>query len=174
MLTLIHASENNFEKIAAFYRYVIDNTPTMPQYCRWIYGLHPSDELLHRYIGEGAMFYTERDGEMLSVLVIVPHQDEDYHEVQWGADLSDDEVVTLHIFGVDPAHRGQGLARQTMAAVEEYARRIGKKAVRLDTLESNLASQSLYTSIGYVRRDVKRWYARNTGWDNFILYEKLL
>lgn len=174
MLELIRAEKTDFERLRAFYQSVIDNTGTMSVYARWIYGLHPDDELLQRYIGDGVLYYTESEGEILSAAALEPLQGEDYHGTGWGEDLSDGEVLTVHILCVAPAHQKQGIARQTMEAAVRLGKKQGKKAVRLDALQSNLPAQRLYEGMGFVRRDTKHWYACNVGWTDFILYEKIL
>ena len=44
-MELIQAKATDFERITGFYRNVIDNTENMDIYGRWIYGLHPTDEM---------------------------------------------------------------------------------------------------------------------------------
>lgn len=172
MLKLIQAAECDFKRITDFYKFVIENTETMPVCCRWIYGLHPTDELIHRYIRERAMYYTGEDGDILSAVAVLPYQEEDYHDVRWSAETDDKDVATVHILCVNPEYQKKGIARQTMDTVTEAVSKSGKKAIRLDALESNLPAQRLYESMGFVRRDCKHWYACNIGWTNFVLYEK--
>ena len=50
----------------------------------------------------------------------------------------------------------------------------GLKAVRLDALVCNALAHRLYESIGFQKRDVRHWYAENTGWFDFYLFEYLL
>lgn len=171
---LIKAEKEDFDEIVSFYKFVIDNTETMPQYCRWVYGLHPSDELILHYIEEGAMYYTRVNNEILSAVVVLPYQEEDYHNIDWGITLADDEVAALHILCVNPAYQKQGVAKRTMDLVASLAGSLNKKAVRLDTLKSNLTAQHMYETFGYTRIAVKNWYACNTGWTDFVLYEKIL
>ena len=48
----------------------------------------------------------------------------------------------------------------------------GMKAFRLDTLASNVAAQRFYESLGFVFCGRQHWYAENTGWIDFYLYEQ--
>jgi putative acetyltransferase len=52
---------------------------------------------------------------------------------------------------VQPAHRGQGISRLLLAAVEELARARGAVTVRLETGELQPEALGLYQSTGYVR-----------------------
>jgi GNAT superfamily N-acetyltransferase len=75
---------------------------------------------------------------------------------QHGAPLG---CVALHALGpnvgevkrmyVDPAHRGRGVARSLLTRVVEEARRRNYGSLRLGTLASMHAAQTLYTSAGF-------------------------
>lgn len=173
-MELIRASAADFPKIAAYYRFVIDNTENMAACCRWIYGLHPTDALLQGYINDGAMYYTERNGEILSAAAVTMRQGDEYHLDCWGAALSDEQVAAVHILGVNPRYPRQGIAKDTMAAIERLAAENGKRAIRLDSLLTNKPAHAMYRSIGFSIVAEKRWYAANTGFTDFVLFEKLL
>lgn len=50
---------------------------------------------------------------------------------------------------VDPAHRGQGYGRATLAAAEGWARERGLGSIGLHVFAENTAAWQLYTSSGY-------------------------
>lgn len=54
------------------------------------------------------------------------------------------------------------------------ARQNVKKAVRLDTLASNIPAQHMYTKLGFLYRGKQTLYAENTGWTDFLYYEFVL
>ncbi|MDG4668040.1 GNAT family N-acetyltransferase [Mycobacterium sp. 236(2023)] len=54
---------------------------------------------------------------------------------------------------VAPAARGRGVARKLLARIEEEARVIGYRSVRLDTASGMVAAQGLYGAAGYRRID---------------------
>ena len=90
----------------------------MELYAHWIYGLHPSDEMILGYISPGNMFFSELDGKIASAVAVVPRQEKEYHDVPWKMNPADD-------------------AARTMRAVIEMSRESGKKAVHLDALKCN-------------------------------------
>lgn len=173
-MKLNKASENDFNRLTKFYRDVIQHTENMDIYARWVYGQHPNDEMIMRYISEGAMYFCEKDGSIISAVAVTPYQGEDYHNTEWSVKLNDDEVSVVHILCVDPRIQKQGIARETMGLVMEMSRNMGKKAVRLDALSCNTPAHRLYTSLDFVKKDQQRWYADNVGSTDFFLFEFVL
>lgn len=167
------AEIGELEQVIHFYRYVIAHSPNMEIYARWIYGLHPNDALLSRFVSSGSLYILEENAEILASVAITP-QEEDYHETEWALQAADDKVFCLHIFCVSPDRTGQGLARAVMQDIFSLARSRGIPAIRLDTLASNLPAQKMYASFGFQLKDRKHWYASNIGWDDFLLYEYVL
>ena len=45
---------DNFDEIKKKYIEVSESTPEMSTYARWIYGKHPTDEMIRDYINNGA------------------------------------------------------------------------------------------------------------------------
>ena len=173
-MILKKAVKKDFDRIKAFYLYVIENTETMKDCCRWIYGLHPDDGIISGYIDSGELYYSERDGRIIAAIALTQRQGDDYHDIPWQKELADDEVSVGHLMCCDPGLKRQGLAKDLLKSVCALCRSLGKKAYRFDVLASNTPAQALYDSLGYKRITVRHWYARNTGWTDFILYEVLL
>ena len=172
-MRLIKANEHDFEKITQFYRDVIAHTERMDIYARWVYGQHPTDEMIRSYIQTGAMYCCVKDGAILSAFAVT-QQGEDYHDAAWALPLEDDEVSVVHLLCVAPEWQGQGVARGTMERVTALSREMGRKAVRLDALASNTPAHRLYEALGFQKRDQRWWYAANVGWTDFFLYELVL
>lgn len=173
-ISLSLVEPNEFERIAAFYRHVIDSTPDMALYGRWIYGLHPTDEMIRGYLRSGAMYTLEHEGEIRCALAITPSQGSDYHDTSWGAALKDDEVAVVHLLCVDPNWQHQGIARRAMELGISISREMGKKAVRLDALACNTPAHRLYEALGFQRCGTAHWFADNVGWTDFYLFELIL
>lgn len=164
----------DLSRILGFYQLVIRETSDISRFGRWIYGLHPTEEMIEEYIWQGTMYYSEEGQDITAAVAVTPYQAEDYHGVCWQAELADDEVAVVHILAVNPRFQKRGYARTAMHEVIELARDKGLKAVRLDALECNTPAHKLYESLGFKKRDVRHWYASNTGWIDFYLFEYLL
>ena len=161
-------------QLLSFYRHVSEDTPGMPVYGKWIYGLHPTDELIREYVRSGGMYCLEEAGEIAAAVAVVRAQDEDYSDVSWQRELADTEVVTVHLLAVAPEYQNRGLAEKLMQEVMGLARDAGIKAIRLDAVASNEPAHRLYQRLGFIKVDIKNWYACNTGWADFFLFEYLL
>ena len=174
-MELFQAGEQDFLRLQEFYKNLIAKTPDMRQFCPWEYGVYPTDALLREHIHNGDLYYMERNGAILSALVLLPYQEENYAwENPWGAALEDDQVATVHMMGVNPGLQGQGIAHRSVEAAIQKAREMGKKAVRLDALSCNLPAQKLYRSMGFAEVGTARWQSANLGWTDFVLYELFL
>jgi ribosomal protein S18 acetylase RimI-like enzyme len=55
----------------------------------------------------------------------------------------------LRMLGVDPAHRGRGVARRLVVACIDVARAQGKRRLTLETTAVMTAAQQLYASMGF-------------------------
>ena len=164
----------DLETVKGHYINVIENTPEIEKYARWVYGKHPTDEALRSFIENGEMYLLADGGTVAGMVAIVMHQGTDYEDIPWTEKLENDQVATLHLLAVCPEYRGRTLGNTILELAGELAKQHGKKAVRLDVLESNLPAQHLYEKNGFIYRGKEHWYAENTGWTDFLLYEKPL
>ena len=172
-MELFQAGEQDFLGLQEFYKNLIAKTPDMRQFCPWEYGVYPTDALLREHIDNGDLYYMESNGAILAALL--PYQEENYAwDNPWGAALEDDQVATVHMLGVNPEMQGQGIAHRAVKAAIQKARKMGKKAVRLDALSCNLPAQKLYCSMGFAEVGTARWQFANLRWTDFVLYEYFL
>lgn len=169
--SLIKATEKDFAPLTQFYRHAVENTEDMGRYARWVYGRHPTDEMILGYIKSGNMYFIREEGAVAAAVAVVPYQGVEYHDAAWDLEVKDDEVSVVHILCVAPEFQGRGLAGKLMRRVAELSRQSGKKAIRLDAMACNIPARHLYESLGFVCADRKRWHTDNAGWTDFLLYE---
>lgn len=154
---------------------VIEHTKDMKIHARWIYGQHPTDTMLQSYIDSREM-YLYMDGKNIAgMAAITMYQGADYQEILWNQNLNDDEVASLHLLTVTPDYQGKGVSKKMMEAIVSLAMENGKKAIRLDTLASNIPARHMYEKLGFAYRGKQNLYAENTGWTDFpeIIIESL-
>lgn len=165
---------DNLETIRKQYIEVIENTENMSIYARWVYGQHPTDEMIQSYIDNQEMYMFMDGKNIAGMIAITMYQCEDYEDIQWGIDLKNDEVAVLHILAVSPAYQKKGVGRSMILEAIELAKQNGKKAIRLDALDSNIPAKHMYENMEFTYRGKKNLYAENTGWTDFLFYERTL
>jgi ribosomal-protein-alanine N-acetyltransferase len=72
----------------------------------------------------------------------------------------------IHTIGVDTAYQGQGIGRQLLTVLLEYA---DGGTVFLEVRTDNEAAISLYESVGFVRVGMRRRYYRASGADAYTM-----
>lgn len=100
----------DLETVKGHYINVIENTPEIEKYARWVYGKHPTDEALRSFIENGEMYLLADGGTVAGMVAIVMHQGPDYEDILWTEKLENDQVATLHLLAVCPEYRGDLLA----------------------------------------------------------------
>ena len=165
---------NDLPALLDFYQLVINETEDLSVYARWVYGQHPTEEMITNYVRQGNMYCSEDGTDITAAVAVTPYQTDDYHGINWQLALKDDEVAVVHILAVNPRFRNRGCAKAMVREVISLADSKGLKAVRLDALACNIPAHRLYESLGFQKRDVRHWYAENTGWFDFYLFEYLL
>ena len=165
---------DDFGTVRSVYEDVIRHTPDIGKHARWEYGRHPTDEGLRTHIRNGEMYLLTDGDRIAGAAVIVMRQGPEYEAVPWAEKLDNDQVATVHLLAVRPEYRGQSLSLTILELACGLAKQKGRKAVRLDVLESNLPARRIYERAGFELRGRQRWYAENTGWTDFLLYEKKL
>ena len=166
------AEKEDFDKVRSLYWTLIDREQDDPSFPHWKKGIHPSDEMIRNSIDKEEL-YVLADGDTVAACVIANGEKVDgYLDVPWQIDS--EEVIVLHVLAVHPDQRGKGLARRLVENVIEVERTAGKKAVRLDVIENNVAAEKLYQKLGFQYIQTKTLYYDVVGEMTFKLYELVL
>ena len=79
------------------------------------------------------------------------------------------EEVDIHNIAVHPDFRRQGIGRLLLEQVVAAARRQERLRVTLDVRCSNASAQSLYLSLGFVARGLRKGYYSDNGEDALVM-----
>ena len=60
-------------------------------------------------------------------------------------------LINIHDLGVLPGHRGRGISRQLLAAIESKARALGCCKLTLEVLENNVRARGVYAAAGFAQ-----------------------
>ena len=164
----------DLERIVSFYKNTIKNTSTMNEYGRWVFGLHPTYEMIKDYVDNESMFLLEEHGVIIAAAAVTLSQDVDYHSISWTKDLNDNDVAVVHILCVAPEMQNSGIGREMMQFIIRFCTEERKSAIRLDALCCNIPAQRLYESLGFRKCGERNCYAANTGWITFYYFELIL
>lgn len=165
----------DIDELLALYAAVQESVAGTDNDPLWKVGVHPRREQLEAAAAEDALFVLRADGRLAGVLVADGAATSGYEAVPWQVDAAPGEFAIVHLFAIHPDFRGQGLARPFLAAVEDELRRHGCKAVRLDTLTTNVGAQRAYERLGYEnlgRHRLSYGTYIDTDEPRFVLFEK--
>ena len=168
---LVEATKEDFDLVKDTYIDVIDHTEGMKTNARWVYGQHPTDEMIAGYISEGAMYLLKEEDRIAGVGAVTMSQGKDYHKIKWNERVEDKDVSVVHILAVTPEFQHRMVGKVFVEKIISLAQERGKKAIRLDELGSNKPALRLFKDMGFIYTDERRMYADNTGNASFNFYE---
>ena len=132
--------------------------------------VYPAREDLLRDIQLSSLFVGERDcgsGKRIAVIYVLNTECyEGYETAVWQCN---DGYRVIHRLCVHPDFQNQGIARQTLAHIEQEAARLGATSLRLDVFSQNPFSLRLYEHAGYRKTGEAQWRK-----GLFYLMEKVL
>lgn len=168
------AEENEFEAVKQMYWDIIDAMKGSNLDIMWEKDLYPSNDMIKNAIAAGEMFVLDDGGTICGAMVFNEEGNESYINGSWGVDAAQGEFMVIHALGVHPDYQGKGCGGILVDEAAYIAKAAGKKAVRLDVLGNDVPAIKLYESKGYEYHDTIRMYYVDTGWTDFLLYEKVL
>lgn len=115
----------------------------------WIRGVYPTRKTAGDALTRGDLFVMTDNGKIVAAAVINQIQVNEYRDAAWKHAAEDREVMVLHCLVVDPLESGRGYGRTFVAFYEDYAKRHGCAALRMDTNVKNARARRLYRSLGY-------------------------
>lgn len=171
MLTIKIASPKAFYRVRDFYHHLIDEISGKPHRPKWVKGIYPSDDYLKESLVQKELFVGSLNGELCAAMIVNQKHHEEYNNIPWPTEASENEVAIIHALGILPAHEGKGRGSQMLKAVVTQAKMQKQKAIRLDVLTDNIPAIRLYEKLGFQHVATVPMYYPDTGWIPFRMYE---
>ena len=118
-------------------------------YTNWRKNLYPTRKDAEKAFSLDTLFVAETEGEIAGAVILNHIQPPEYSNINWTYEAEGEEVLVIHTLCIHPDFRGRKCAERFVAFSEEWAKKLGCKAVRLDTYEGNEPAIKLYTKLGY-------------------------
>lgn len=115
----------------------------------WIRGVYPTEDTARTALDRDDLFVLEDGGKIVGAAIINQTQVDAYEGGQWQYEAGAAEVMVLHTLVIDPDTAGRGFGKQFVAFYEDYARKNGCKALRMDTNSRNTRARAMYQALGY-------------------------
>ncbi len=141
------ARSNDIAGVAALYKAICDHQPLDKYGADWTWGEYPSVAGLQQMIARETVMIGLKDQQVVAGGVLT--SGEEYPQVEWPHQFADNEIGTLHLYGVHPQYRRTGISTELLQAIIRQAKQEGKKAIHLDVLAENVPSRKLYVKNGF-------------------------
>ncbi len=139
------AATPDIPAIAAIYEKIL----AAPNQTGWQKGVYPTAATAAAAVARGDMYVLCRGANVLAAARLNREELPQYAAAPWAETALPGAVLVIHTLVVDPACRGQGLAKRFLAFYEAEAARRGCPNLRLDTGLNNAPARALYKALGY-------------------------
>ena len=112
-------------------------------------GVYPTKADAEKAIKAGAMYVYEESESIAGSMILDKTQPEEYSDIVWKSDFSEDQVMVIHLLMVRPGMSNRGIASSLIRFAIAIARNNHSKALRLDTGSQNIPAVSLYQKHGF-------------------------
>ena len=173
-LEIKKALPEEYDKIRLFYYSLIDSLEGTKYHPMWAKDIYPAPEELRTVVEAGELYYLLAEGRIAGAMAVNQKCNDEYKDVQWPTEMSQNEFMVIHMLGVHGDFAGRGLAKVMVHFAIELAKKAGMKAVRLDVLKGNLPAEKLYEGRGFAHVDTVKLFYEDTGRVDFKMYEYVI
>jgi len=143
------ATMADLDSIAGIYSKIHDEIEAGRASIGWIREIYPTRKTAEDSIRKGEMYVLEKNGTIIAAARINQVQGPEYDNAVWSFSAAPKEVMVMHTLVVSPKHKGRGYGTEFVAFYEDFARKNGCTALRIDTNAINTAARTLYKKLGY-------------------------
>jgi ribosomal protein S18 acetylase RimI-like enzyme len=166
--------EREFPEIQKFYWDVIDGIhaeyPDNPK-LGWGKGVYPTDAYLKEALSAGELYRLTEGDRLLACVILNNRANEGYAGCPWSLECAPQDILYVHTLAVHPSLQKKGIGKIVVCEIISLARRLGKKAIRLDVLSACREAERLYVACGFRFVIAKDMYYEDTGLVEYKMYE---
>ena len=138
------ATTADLEAVCRFYQEVCAQQQGDEYGADWHWGVYPNRELLADRIDNGMVVEGLVNGQVATVGILTTGEDPNYRQVDWAIAAPEQQITVLHLFAVSKNFRGQGLAKQMLQKLFEFAKNKGYVVMHLDVMKGNVPAERAY------------------------------
>lgn len=168
------ANINDYQDVRSFYDQLIDEMENADFKPGWKKGVYPTDQFLKDSIKDKHLYIVTLNNLYVGAMVMNHESNDGYDKINWKVKVSNDDIFIIHALGILPRYHGQGIAKYLIQEAIKLSINIGKIAIRLDVLATNVPAQKLYTKIGFQYIDTVKLFYEDTGLTDYLVYEFIL
>ena len=108
---------------------------------------YPTEATFVDFINRGYLHLLEEEGQIVGMIGLVDHQDEEYKPMPWSAQGQD---LVVHRLALAKEAYGKGYAKFLLNYAIEVAKKRNVAIIKLDTYCKNKVAQKLFLDTGFV------------------------
>ena len=143
------ATAADLETVCQFYQEVCAQQQDDEYGADWHWGVYPNQELLADRIDNGMVVEGLVNGQVATVGILTTGDEPNYRQVSWAIAAPEQRITVLHLFAVSKNFRGQGLAKQMLQKLFEFAKNKGYAVMHLDVMKGNVPAERAYVKSGF-------------------------
>ena len=169
------AAAADLDAVAAIYEEVLAAEEGRERsYTNWQRGKYPTRRHAQAALEAGSLYVAEEAEGPCACFILNQEQLPEYARIPWTIPAAPEEVAVIHTLCVSPRWSGRGKARELVAFCEGEGRRLGARAMRLDTYVGNDPANAMYPRLGYTLAGKTMFHFQNFIWEELNCYEKAL
>lgn len=143
------ATEADLAALCQFYQDICAHQKEDQFGADWHWGIYPTEKDIKEAIDQKRAVVGIKDGKIASAGILTVGNDPLYSNFAWPTAAKDDEIAVLHLYGVHPSFRRQGLSSSLLSFIKDRAKGLGYTAIRLDSMDGNVPARRLYEKNGW-------------------------
>lgn len=148
------ATAADLDGVAEIYEHIHAREGRKEMQIGWLPGVYPVRATAEKALARDELFVYQAGGGILAAAILNQEQVDVYAECDWRYKCPDHEIMVLHTLVVEPAAAARGIGREFALFYEDYARKAGCKALRIDTNAKNTVARRFYAKLGYREADI--------------------